>query len=165
MNKEDDGGDSKEDEEMSHSEEGEHEQEESDLLSRKNDQDFLLCEKCLRVSRLTRTLNEELGEGEFADIILGKKSIDDYLTNKYTSEVNGQLWSTAKTMQKMWPDYDLRTMDTWELTIFEHYMLFRFWFKILEQAVDRKLSASLYKDLLARQQVHMINCQDLELLI
>ena len=77
--------DSKEDENMSHEEEGEAEQEESDLISKRNEQDFLLCEKCIRISRLTRTRYNELGEGEFANIILGKKSIDDYLTNTHVS--------------------------------------------------------------------------------
>lgn len=40
-------------------------------------------------------------------------------------------------------------------------MLYRFWYKLLEQALERKLHIQLFKDLLAKSQVHIFNNQNL----
>ena len=40
-------------------------------------------------------------------------------------------------------------------------MMYKFWYKLLEQALDRKLHVQLFKDLLAKSQVHIFNNQNL----
>jgi hypothetical protein len=62
----------------------------------------------------------------FAEIILNQKTIEDLLPF-----INDN-WSTATKLIDMVPAFDFRTMGTWEFSIFEHIMLYRFWFKIVE---------------------------------
>jgi hypothetical protein len=56
----------------------------------------------------------------------------------------------------------LRTFGTSEFSIFEHVLLYKFWYKLCEQAYRRKLHEDLYRDLLEKQQVHLIHNQTLE---
>ena len=57
----------------------------------------------------------------------------------------------------MVPALDFRTMGTWEFSIFEHVMLYRFWYKIAEQTASRKLHEELYQEVLDKNQVHILN--------
>ena len=77
----------------------------------------------MKFSKLAR--QGKSGEGEFANIILGNSTIDDYLTNKKDN------WSTNTDLQGI-TEYDFRTMSSYEFNLFEHMLLYRFWYKILE---------------------------------
>ena len=125
-------------------------------LSERQD-DFLLCDKCMRVSKLAKN-DGMFAHGEFANIILGNTSIEEYLVNvKYK-------WSTTRKLYGMM-EYDFRVMATWEFSIFEHIMLYRFWYKFIEQSSKNKLHTDLYKDLLDKSQVHMVHNQELDTVI
>lgn len=109
----------------------------------------MLCEKCMRVSKLAKN-GYNFAQGEFAKIILGTSSIDEFLatvTNRC---------STSKKLYGI-SQYDFRLLATWEFSFFEHILLYRFWYKMLEQASYNKLHCDLYKDLLDKSQVHMIH--------
>lgn len=86
----------------------------------------------------------KFGEGEFANVILGNHTLDDYLTNKRDN------WSTNVNLQGI-VDYDFRTMPSYEFNIFDHIILYKFWYKILEQAIKKKLHVELYKNLLEKE--------------
>ena len=99
--------------------------------------DFLLCEKCLRMS-------EQLNSKEtswMSDILLNCKTIDDLLPFVCDG------WSTARRLIEL-PPYDFRTFGTSEFSFFEHVMLYKFWYKVLEQSYRKKLHEELYRDLL-----------------
>ena len=149
-----------EDEEMESdegaSEGGEDEQDEMEVDkghhkgSNEKQDDFLLCEKCIEFNRLSKSA--------IADVILGKKTIENYLPSFQDG------WSSSKKL-KLLPQCDFRTKATFEFSIFEHMMLYRFWFKLMQQSLEKKLHEELYKDLLNKSQVHILNNQDLVLLI
>ena len=48
-------------------------------------------------------------------------------------------------------------MSTYEFSIFEHVMLYKFWYKLLEQAYRRKLHIDLYNLLLDLNSTHLFN--------
>lgn len=94
----------------------------------------------MRVSKLAKN-GFAFAQGEFAKIILGNSTIDEFLatvTNKC---------STTKKLYGI-SQYDFRVLANWEFSIFEHVMLYRFWYKMLEQAARNKLHIDLYKDML-----------------
>lgn len=105
-------------------------------MTEEKGEDFLLCDKCMKFSDL---LNSETSW--MTDILLNRKNIDDLLP--YICEN----WSTAKRLTEI-PVYDFRTFGTQEFNIFEHVLLYKYWYKILEQAYRRKLHEDLYRDLL-----------------
>ena len=111
----------------------------------------------MRTSKLTKNGYVFL-QGEFAKVILGNSTIDEFLAT-----VNNRC-STSRKLYGM-SQYDFRVLASWEFTIFEHVMLYRFWYKILEQAARNKLHVDLYRDLLDKSQVHVIHNQDLDSLI
>ena len=76
-----------------------------------------------------------------SDIIMGTKKIDNLLPYIYED------WSTAVKLFDLAP-YDFRTFGTYQFSIFEHVFLYKFWYKILDQASKRKLHEELYRDLL-----------------
>ena len=53
-------------------------------------------------------------------------------------------------------------MSTYEFSIFEHVMLYKFWYKLLEQAYRRKLHIDLYNQLLDLNSTHLFNIQHLQ---
>jgi len=85
-----------------------------------------------------------------ADIILNSKHLDDMLPYVCNN------WSTAKRLHDI-PPYDFRTYGTYEFSIFEHVLFYKFWYKTLEQALKKKLHVDLYRDLLEKSQVHMMH--------
>jgi hypothetical protein len=107
--------------------------------------DFLLCEKCLQMS------GQMINQNGFcmADIILGKRNIESWLPYVHEN------WSTTIKLYEIAP-YDFRTFGTCEFSIFDHILLYKFWYKIMEQAYKRKLHEDLYKDLLDKNQVHLL---------
>ena len=56
-------------------------------------------------------------------------------------------WSTASEFYD-WPPYDFRLNASYEFTIFEHVLLYRLWYKLMEQAYKRKLTEELYCQIL-----------------
>lgn len=96
----------------------------------------------------------KLSKGALADVILGKKTIEHFLPSFQDG------WSSSKKL-KLIPQCDFRTKGTYEFSIFEHVMLYRFWFKLMQQSLEKKLHDHLYKDLLDKSQVHIFNNQDL----
>jgi hypothetical protein len=94
---------------------------------------FLLCAKCIKVSRL---LNKSESKG-FSEIILQKMTIDDLLPYVHDN------WSTASEFHDF-PPHDFRLNASYEFTIFEHVLLYRLWYKLMEQAHKRKLTEELY---------------------
>jgi len=98
-------------------------------MSSEIDEDFLLCEKCIQLNKLTaqpKTDKPIALQGEIADVIFNQKTIDDFLPGL----IKGY-WNSSKSLTGISP-HDFRTFDTYELSMFEHIILFRFWHKILE---------------------------------
>ena len=77
----------------------------------------------------------------FADIVLNFKNLEQLLP--YVCDN----WSTAKNLLEV-PSLDFRTFGTSEFSIFEHVLLYKFWYKLCEQSYRRKLHEDLYRDLL-----------------
>ena len=100
-------------------------------------EDFLICAKCIKMSRL---LNKSESKG-FSEIILQKMTIDHLLP--YTHDN----WSTAVEFHDF-PPHDFRLNASYEFSIFEHVLLYRLWYKIMEQAQKRKLNEELYREIL-----------------
>ena len=119
----------------------------------------------MRFSRLTRTKHQEKGEGDIAAIILGSKTIEDFLPNKHGKGCSAAFWSTAKTLSDMCPEHDFLSLETTEFNVFEHFLLYRFWYKILQQAYERRLSVELYRDMLAKKQACMMTFDKVEDLV
>lgn len=102
--------------------------------------DFLLCSKCIKMSQLTKT-----GCGGFADILLNTKTVENFFEpgtfhKEYSVSIAQKLINLKA--------HDFRTMPSYELTIFEHVLLYRFWYKLIEQCYRRKCHEDLYQVLL-----------------
>lgn len=108
-------------------------------VSTEKSDDFLLCSKCIKMSILTKQ------GGGFSDIIMNTKTVENFFPpGTYDKELS---ISIALKLHNL-PPHDLRTMASHELSIFEHILLYRFWYKILEQCYRRKCHEVLYKDML-----------------
>ena len=57
-----------------------------------------------------------------SEILLNRKTIDNLLP--YVCDN----WSTAKKIQSL---YDFRSMGTCEVTLFEHILLYKYWYKLI----------------------------------
>ena len=115
-------------------------------------EDFLICEKCMKYSL---QLNGQTNQPRMADILLGSVTIDALLPYVCDS------WSTSKKLVNIAP-FDFQTLPFNEFSLFEHILLYKFWYKILDQSLQRKLHEDLYKNILEKSQVHIVNCQNVE---
>lgn len=132
-------------------EHGESEQSEMeiDLDNREEEDDLQLCKKCAQMSKLLTSKENSC----MSDILLNRKTIDNLLP--YVCDN----WSTAKKIQCL---YDFRSMGTCEFTLFEHIILYKYWYKLITQSSKRKLHCDLYRDLLDKNQVHLVHSQRVE---
>ena len=96
-------------------EQGEDEHSENRFMQSK-DEYFLICDKCMTFNEASKGLLE---------VILNRKTIDDFLL---VLEGN---WSQVRNLYGH-PNCDFRNMSTYEFSIFEHVMLYKFWYKLLE---------------------------------
>ena len=129
-----------EDENQEMEEEGEDEHSENRFMQ-PSDNYFLICDKCMTFNEASKGL---------LDVILYRKTIDEFLL---VLEGN---WSQVKSLHGH-PNCDFRNMSTYEFSIFEHVMLYKFWYKLLEQAYRRKLHVDLYNYLLELNSTHIFN--------
>lgn len=94
-----------------------------------------------------------------ADILLSNKSVEDFFPpgtyhKQYPLSIAQKLTNCGA--------HDFRSMATYEFNVFEHVMLHRFFYKLLEQCYRRKCHEDLYLDLLQKSSVHIFNTRTLD---
>ena len=137
------------------------EQGEAEMSEMNDPAQVLLCDKCIRFSKLTRTSFKEPSEGQFANLILGHKTIEHLLSNCFQDPKTSEFWSTAKNLTELTEEADFRQPDGLKLNLFDHYILFRFWTTVTRQALKRKLHIDVYKQILKLKQVCLFFEEDL----
>lgn len=91
--------------------------------------DFLLCSKCVQMSNLTSTYDHQDSMlGVFSDILLNRKNIDHFLPGDY---ICSESMSTSRKLIGL-PPHDFRMYASYEFSLFEHVVLYKFWYKLLE---------------------------------
>jgi len=138
------------------------EEESKSPVKQQEGEDFLLCHKCIQLNRLTTQGKPEKQlplHGEFADVLFNLKTIDDFLPGLIRGE-----WNSSPSLVGLSP-HDFRNFASFDMSLFEHILFYRFWYKLMEQALSRKLSERMFRELLNRSQVYLMNNQALNVKI